>query len=152
MVSQKADRVAARHVDLAEAGEVGEPAGQLVERAALGRVLAEHLGLLAHLPAGGHREVGEPALGARRRAELVGQHLGGQPRAHARRVQHADGAVRLGGQRGRRLARLRLAALGQPEVALVAGGLAVAEEPEFDHASVSSKRFSPGMRRTDPHP
>jgi hypothetical protein len=63
-------------------------------------------------------------------------------------------AVRLGRQRRRGGARLPAAAIGQPEVALVAGRLAVAEQPDLGRhaASVSSKRFSPGLRRTDPHP
>ena len=123
-------------MDLAEAGEVGEPAGQLVERPALGRVLAEHLGLLAHVAAGRHREVREARVGARGGAELLGQDLGGQPRAHARGVQHADGAVRLRGERGGRLAGLLAPALGQPEVALVAGRLAVAQEPQLRNGSL----------------
>ena len=73
----------------------GRPASRAAPRAACRalRVLAEHLGLLAHLAAGGDREVGEAALGARavdrrrRRPELLGEHLGGHARAHARRVQ-----------------------------------------------------------------
>ena len=76
----------------------------------------------------------KPGIGLGGRAELLGEHLGGQARADARRVQHAHGAVRLGRQRGRRLARLLGAAVRQPEVALVAGGLAVAQQAQLGHA------------------
>ncbi len=60
------DRIAAGHVDAPEAREVGQPARQLARRRVAGvGVFAEHLGLLAYLAAGGDREVGEAALGAR---------------------------------------------------------------------------------------
>ena len=128
----------------AEAGEVGQPAGQLLERRVdCFGVLAEHLGLLADLAAGGDREVGEAALGrgpstvhagAR---EVLREHLRGHARAHARRVQQRQRSVRLGGQRGSRRARLLAAAIGQAEVAGVAGRLTVAQEPDLGHRRAS---------------
>jgi len=95
----------------------------------------------------------EAALGARAvdghagRAEVVGQHLGGDAGAHARRVQERQRSGRLGGERGGRGARLLAPAVGQPEVAGVARGLTVAQQPDLGHqpASVSSYRL-----RTDP--
>ena len=118
---------------MAEARQIREPARQLLQRPALTGVLAEHLGRAAYSAAGRHRDVREAHIGAGGRAELLGQNLGGQPRANAGRVQHADRAVRLAGQRCGRLARLLAASVREPEVALVAARLAVAQETQFAH-------------------
>ncbi len=141
------DRIAARLVDAPEPCEVGEPAGQLGRRRVAGvGVLAEHLGLLAHLAAGRDGEVGEPALGLRARdlhaggGEVGGEHLGGHLRAHAGGVQQPQRAVRLGGECLRRGLCLLVAAVREPEVAGVAGRLAVAQKADLSH-DVNPYRF-----------
>ena len=126
----------------AEAGEVGQPAGELLERRAGGvGVLAEHLGLLAHLAAGGDREVGEAALGAR----AVDVHAGGARSCastsavtRARTLgacSSASAPCASAASAAAAVARLLAAAVGQAEVTGVAGCLAVTEEPDLGHGA-----------------
>ena len=110
--------------------------GQLLERPALARVLAEHLGLLAHLAAGGHREVREArrsgARGRRRAARRAPRRSAARGRsARAARARRRAPRPASAAAASRACSR---AAVGQPEVALVAGGLAVAQEPQLGHA------------------